>query len=540
MDWRRGWDGGKGGGVVYALTCIRGNEWICPARPFQFPFSLSLSLARAIPRAPAPPPAPTMPRKPAKTAAKPAGAGAPAAARPYRLPVSGLEVGLLDVGRFVALNGYADACRLLPFVSPSFYREEDFVVALKHVRYGLRKRTRLHVLARKGDVGRVALLLKVRADVNARDTDGYTPLAYACTFDHAIIICLLLDKGADPRAVSKVGFTCLHLATWGGHEEAVRLLLAKGVDPSDTGPTLPLTALYLASEYGHEGIARLLLANGADPNGSDQFDRTPLDCAAQFGRWLICRRLLDAGADPNGSRATAPRSSTVPATPLHCACEGNFVAVARLLLRRGANPNIRIHSTLNPLLPATNRGYEDIVRLLLDAGADANAVDRPGGSTSLQLASQNGHDRIVLLLLEKGARIGVPHEGNPDCHPLITASQNGHADVVRHLLAHGADAGVTTREGRTPLHVASHNGHEAVVRLLLLDKGTDPNAQTADDRFTPLHVACHNGHEAVVRLLLRLQPQTARSLKVLDARGRTPADLARKLGKTAVLRALQG
>jgi hypothetical protein len=48
------------------------------------------------------------------------------------MPFSGLEVGLLDVGRFVALtHGYAPACLLLSFVSPDFYREDDYLVATK-------------------------------------------------------------------------------------------------------------------------------------------------------------------------------------------------------------------------------------------------------------------------------------------------------------------------------------------------------------------------------------------------------------------------
>jgi hypothetical protein len=113
---------------------------------------------------------------PPKPKTKTAGAGAPnAAPRPFRLPVSGLEVGLLDVGRFVALNGYAHECRLLPFLSRSFRREEDFLVACKHVRYGGKQRTRLMSLAGGGDVDRVTLLLKVGADVEARERGRLSP-----------------------------------------------------------------------------------------------------------------------------------------------------------------------------------------------------------------------------------------------------------------------------------------------------------------------------------------------------------------------------
>jgi hypothetical protein len=50
--------------------------------------------------------------------------------------VCGLEVGLLDVGRIVALNGYADACKRLAYVASAFYLERDLLMATKHVRYG--------------------------------------------------------------------------------------------------------------------------------------------------------------------------------------------------------------------------------------------------------------------------------------------------------------------------------------------------------------------------------------------------------------------
>jgi hypothetical protein len=104
----------------------------------------------------------------------------PPARRPAPpLTVYGLEVGLLDVGRFVALNGYAEECKRLPFVSPDFAREEDFVVALKNVTYGPYERTRFHALERKGDGPKVRLLLKVGADVDAWTTEGETPLHFA-------------------------------------------------------------------------------------------------------------------------------------------------------------------------------------------------------------------------------------------------------------------------------------------------------------------------------------------------------------------------
>jgi ankyrin repeat protein len=229
---------------------------------------------------------------PPKPKAKTAGAGAPPAApRPFRLPVSGLEVGLLDVGRFVALNGYAHECRLLPFLSRSFRREEDFLVACKHVRYGARQRTRLMSLARGGDVERVSLLLKVGADIEARETNGYRPLHIAILRNHVSVVRLLLEWGADVGDAKR--YPPLHFASACGCESIVRLLLERGADArataSDGG-----TALHLASHKGHEPVVRLLLDRGADVNARDGEGRTALVVAGKAGHKDVVRLLVEA------------------------------------------------------------------------------------------------------------------------------------------------------------------------------------------------------------------------------------------------------
>jgi hypothetical protein len=125
------------------------------------------------------------------------------------LDVDGL---LFDAARLVALNGYAHECRLLPFLSPDYHREEDFLVASKHVRYGRRQRTRLMSVARSGDVGRVSLLLWVQADVDARDADMWTPLHFAALFCHEAVVHALDTWYADFRKTTSEGWTPSYLA----------------------------------------------------------------------------------------------------------------------------------------------------------------------------------------------------------------------------------------------------------------------------------------------------------------------------------------
>jgi ankyrin repeat protein len=194
------------------------------------------------------------------------GAPAPPAQRarpdddpPAPVFVCGLEVGLLDVGRVVALNGYPEACKRLAFVSSSFYLERDLLMATKRVRYGRKQRTRLMSLSRAGDVERVSFLLKVGAEVEARDAWGMTSLHHASEHGQVAIVRLLLDKGADVGARDAWGWTALHMASSKGHEPVVRRLLDRGakVGARDKDGS---TALHWAcSVGGHEPVVRLLL-----------------------------------------------------------------------------------------------------------------------------------------------------------------------------------------------------------------------------------------------------------------------------------------
>jgi ankyrin repeat protein len=178
------------------------------------------------------------------------------------LTVCGLEVGLLDVGRVVALNGYPEACRRLAFVSPSFYLERDLLMATKRVRYGGKQRTRLMSLSRAGDVERVTFLLKVGAETEAQDRQRWTPLHLASYAGHEPIVRLLLDKSADVGTTMPDGCTPLHVASQEGHESVVRLLLDRGADANVTA-SHSATPLRLASANGHESIVHLLREAGA-------------------------------------------------------------------------------------------------------------------------------------------------------------------------------------------------------------------------------------------------------------------------------------
>ncbi|KAJ7459000.1 ankyrin repeat-containing domain protein [Mycena latifolia] len=176
-------------------------------------------------------------------------------------------------------------------------------------------------------------------------------------------------------------------------------------------------------------------------------------------------------------------------SPLQCASKEGHTEIVRLLLEKGANFNAGDDDS--PLQLASEAGHTEIVRLLLDKGADVNVGD---DESPLHLASEEGHTEIVHLLLEKGADFNA---GN-DYTPLLLASGNGHTEIVRLLLKKGAD--INTGNEDTPLQWASTGGHTEIVRLLL-EMGADFNA---GGNYTPLKLASKEGHTEIVRLLLEM------------------------------------
>jgi ankyrin repeat protein len=206
--------------------------------------------------------------------------------------------------------------------------------------------------------------------------------------------------------------------------------------------------------------------------------------------------------------------------------------VVQLLLDEGANVDaIDSDYGRTPLSWAAERGHEAVVRLLLDNGAAVDAVDNEYGQTPLSWAIEQGHEAVVRLLLDKGAAVDAVSKKYSRT-PLLWAARGGNLAIVRLLLDIGAAIN-DDRVSQTPLSWAARRGHKAVVRLLL-DKGEAIN--TVDRKYgqTPLSWAAERGQEAMVRLLL----DEGAVIDIADKFGRTPLSWAAERGHEDVVRLL--
>ena len=133
------------------------------------------------------------------------------------------------------------------------------------------------------------------------------------------------------------------------------------------------------------------------------------------------------------------------------------------------------------LYVASRRGYVDIVKGMLAAGANKDKAD-DHGSTPLFIAARKGHIEVVNALIV--ARADLNKAMNNGATPLFIAARKGHIEVVNALIAARADLNKARDNGATPLIIAAWKGHIQAVNALLR-AGANQNLAD-DDGDTPL------------------------------------------------------
>lgn len=219
------------------------------------------------------------------------------------------------------------------------------------------------------------------------------------------------------------------------------------------------------------GLDRLLTLIVADLRALDQPDDdgyAALHYAAGSGNAELARALLDLGADINVRNARGD-------TPLHMARDA---AVASVLMQRKADVHAVDESGWTPLHAAAFRGAADVIRALVDGGADANARD-PYGNAPLHLTFSLHHRDCLRLLAPLMSEAGINAQGGGST-PLRLASLDGDAGIVKLLLDHGADPNVPSKTAYSnlvyPLGSTLWSYHEEVAEMLLRAGGNPDHA----------------------------------------------------------------
>ena len=436
----------------------------------------------------------------------------------------------------------------------------------------------LHFAAAAGDVRAVAALLEHGAPVDAREPEwGQTPLMFAAALGRTEAVVALLEAGADATATARVMDLVerdiadrasergrrAEIAALRGGTDAQTYPVESGVagvvdrnaaaaSPSRetqardaaqealeaqrlTGEPIPLnyagligqhgglSAIHLAAREGQAATVMALLDGGVDidlPSAAD--NTTPMLMAAINGYFDLVAELLALGADPN-------LASDAGATPLYAVLNMHWAPKAR-------HPQ--------PLeYQQQENGYLELMRTLLDAGADVNArlsrtlwfttynrdllgVDRTG-ATAFWRAAHATDVPAMKLLLEYGADPGLPtikvpersfgRSSNTDHSGVPPVPVGGPAVYPVH-----AAAGVGYGQGFAGnSHRHAPEGWMPTMRFLVEELGADVNARDLNGYNAVHHAAARGDNEMILYLV-----EMGADVTVVSRRGQTTVDMA--------------
>ena len=352
--------------------------------------------------------------------------------------------------------------------------------------------TALMTCAHTGNPDAVKSLIAHGAEVNVKENQkAQTALMWALEERHPEAAQVVIEHGADVHAKSKGGFTPLLFAARQGDIASARLLLERGSDVNEPAPG-GQNVLLLATDSGHEDFAIFLLEKGANPNAADGNGLTALHYSLrkaisvlraairdpQFGQLdyllrpnmpKLVKALLEHGADPNARIKVdlarirvndRVQLGLAGATPFLLAAATGDVGIMRDLLAKGADPKLATKDNTTPLMVAAGVGWQqdrskeeekqavEALRMLVEMGADVNAVSKDMGATALHGAAFTGANEVIKFLVEKGAKLDAMDkfgetplsiaEGDPnglksDFGGVITPVHESTAKLIRQL-----------------------------------------------------------------------------------------------------------
>ena len=325
--------------------------------------------------------------------------------------------------------------------------------------------------ARKGDREAVRALLKQGADVSAAEGDGTTALHLAARAGDAELVQVLVYAGANLRATTRLGaYTPLMMAAQAGHSAAVAALIAGGADVKATSTT-GTTPLMFAAQSGDTRTVTMLVEGGSEVNARETaMGQTPLMFAVAYNRVDVVRLLAARGADVQATskvvdltKLSSPEEeSSRPRRQGPDSGEGGQRPpdVAGVTRQYRYNELVGTSGGFAPLHFAARQGFVDVVKALVEAGADVNQVNPGDKSTPLVVATINGCFDIATFLLENGA--------DPNL-----ASENGVGPLYGTLNVQWAPKALYPQP---QAYRQQQIGYLDYMKLLL-DKGANPNAR---------------------------------------------------------------
>ncbi len=421
----------------------------------------------------------------------------------------------------------------------------------------------LHASASIKSFAITQFLISKGADVNKRNSAGFTPIYFAIGTDNKQIVKLLIKHGAKVDVQSDYGVSPLHVSAYNGNVEMAKFLLKNGarLDVKMNNDWYPIhyawlrnkpnmviffinqgvshevklygnTLLHWAAQNGYTDLIQLLLKKGINVNATNLQGATPIDLAKNL---LIKELLLKSGAKININYELYKLIST-----------NNFKKISEYL-NNGADPNYKPSKNHEPMLiTAIKRKSFKTANLLIDKGANVNEIYGYSKLTPLFTAIQNNAVSVVKKLIEKNVNLNqttnlyiTPYMKKylfKNVSPLHLAVYSKNYKITQLLLKNNANLNQQDEEGRTPLDIATDKN---IIKLLkesgakfninfelrkaalennignvkdLLSQDADPNNKGSQGDIALIH-AVENKNGEMIKLLIQKKSDTNAVLK---------------------------
>ena len=272
----------------------------------------------------------------------------------------------------------------------------------------------------------------VEKNVDTRDTDMHknSPLNYACQAGRPENVEYLCEDGRSIiGAKNKEGYGAVHFAARYNNLDCLKILIEKGqADKNQTGPGSQ-TPMHLAAAYNSIEVADWLCENGGNVTKKDKFGRTALVLSVMNGNYKITNLLLKRGAPYN----LPDKSKNYP---MHYAAAYGQQDILEILMEAGADPNVMNSWNINPITVGVLKGHLGWVKKVLSYPAvNVNCKDDNGKTllmNSLASLSEDTQPFIQILLEDKGADSNLQdleghtvlhHQSKIDINSLVSNEQ---------------------------------------------------------------------------------------------------------------------
>ncbi|MFC0773397.1 ankyrin repeat domain-containing protein [Terrimonas alba] len=359
----------------------------------------------------------------------------------------------------------------------------------------------LHTAINDSNTAIAGALIKAGADING-ESYGVTPVENAIRTGNFGILKLLVDAGANVDATGSSTSAPVYKLIFAGNIEAFKMLYkaSKKQDKLDK-------AFAYACQENQLTIAEYLLKQGAESTNKltpEKLNKIFVE-ACEKGRASVVEFLLTKGANKIEGVEPAIKSG-----------QKNIIET---FLKKGMAPNVLLPEDEKPLHLAAEYGQLDIVKLLVNAGANVN--EKSKGETALKRAIEQKKLDCAKFLLQAGTRINTGDEKEESL--LFTAARYFDRDIFQELLNNKANVNVETWMDGPLLNYAVENENVDCINMLL-KAGVNINAKDRNGK-NALHIAAASDSKDAATII-QLLHKAGINMNIKDDDGKTPLTIA--------------